>query len=278
MDINKLTAKFMSNRKFAEKLDGSELETSHKAFLREAEFYKERTIELTNVLLTERESIEPYLTKDVMNAFNTYMKACISFFKVKDLNDINQKEYIGDCEYECRDVDISTKTEKELEEEALQELDNLCGSCEDVPFQLADSIMMRQIQLRPSTLDKFIKYERIETPIVLPKQREIDLENPELKRKPFFPPPPPPPPNTPYPPSGIFAVEETRMIATSIVEEILSKIVDTLQIRPPVDLPVAVVTVKQEPMNTLPLPSPPKKASKRKKKATKNIESVHIDI
>jgi hypothetical protein len=258
MDFTHITAQFMTNRKFVDKLDIPDKETSHQSFLRDLEFYKERSIELTEALLNEREQVEPHLTKDVITSFNAYMRACICYFRTTDLNDINQKEEYGDDMSRFR-----IKTEKELEEEALQELDELCGDEGDIPFQYADNIMMRHIQLKPNTLDRFLKYEKIEVPIVLPKQKEIDLGHPDLKTKPFFPPPPPPPPpNTPYPPISTkitenldqlsSPVEDVKKLATAIIEELIAVVVDKLE-------------------DTFPKEESSKK--KRKKK-----EAIHIDI
>jgi hypothetical protein len=263
MDVTKLTAEFMSNRKFGDKWDGSDPMSVHQAFLNDVEFYRERATELTVALLNEREAIEPYLTKDVVSAFNTYMRACICFFRSKDMNDINQKEYLGDEGFST----FAIKTEQELEAEAWQELEALCGEdpTSEVPYQLADTIMMRQITLKtqPNTLDRFLKYEKIEeSPIILPQQKEIDLEHPDLKKKPFFPPkvlppeppvsrsgentpeppstsalspPEPAPPailppvNTPYPPLGEKSIKDVMETATEIMEEILSCVVNRFE-------------------------------------------------
>jgi hypothetical protein len=260
MDFNLLTAEFMSNRKFADKWDGKDRMSAHQAFLNDVDFYKERATELTVALLHERETIEPYVTKDLLSAFHTYMRACICFFRSKDMNDIHQKEYVGEGEDDDYFHPGAIKTEKELEAEAWQELEALCGEDPgDVPYQLADTIMMRQITLKtqPNTLDRFLKFEKTEAPpIILPQQKEIDLEHPDLKKKPFFPSrvqPPEPPPgilsadsprasshppvNTPYPTPvhlvnpavGEKSINDVRETATQIIEEILSSIVDTFE-------------------------------------------------
>jgi hypothetical protein len=278
MDLTQLTAQFMTNRKFVDKLDFPDRKSSYQSFLRDLEFYKERSLELTEALLNDREQVEPHLTKDVITSFNAYMRACISYFRTIDMNDINQKEEYGDDLSRFR-----TKTEKELEEEALQELDELCGDEGDIPFQFADNIMMRQIQLKPNTLDRFLKYEKTEAPIILPKQKDIDLGHPDLKTKPFFPPPPPsPPPNTPYPPSdnnstSISAVDEVKQLATSIMDELLFAVVEKLE------------NIEQEkgnePLQSSPppptQPQPPIKAPSKKKKkqpSKQQKEAIHIDI
>lgn len=266
MDFTKLTAQFMSNRKFAEKMDGPDRLSAHQAFLNDIEFYKERSAELTLALLNERDHIEPHLTKDVLTAFNTYMRACICFFRTKDLNDIQQTEY----EHLSR---RSNKTEQELEEEALQELDEICGGGEDIPYQCADNIMMRQIKLRnPHTLDRFLKYEKVDVPvsIILPMQKEIDLGHPDLKTKPFF--PPPVPPSIPQQQS---VIDDVRAVAQDMIEEILSSVVEKIEkeVVTPVPIPISPPPEKQD----------KKKRGKKKKEhnhgSTKPVtDSLHLDI
>jgi hypothetical protein len=278
MDFTQLTAQFMTNRKFVDKLDIPDREISYQSFLRDIEFYKDRSLELTEALITEREQVEPYLTKDVITSFNAYMRACICYFRTTDLNDINQKEEYGD--------DLSRfriKTEKELEEEALQELDDLCGDGDDIPFQYADNIMMRQIQLKPNNLDRFLKYEKIEVPIVLPKQKEIDLGHPDLKTKPFFPPQPqpePPPPNTPYPPVTLnieqcsSPVDEVKEVTNALIEELISIVIDKLE-----NTIETEIEPKQEPdPEPKPETKPKKSQKKNKKKPSKKVETIHIDV
>jgi hypothetical protein len=274
-NLTHLTAQFMTNRKFVDKLDIPDKETSHQSFLRDLEFYKERSIELTEALLNEREQVEPHLTKDVITSFNAYMRACICYFRTTDLNDINQKEEYGEDLLRFR-----IKTEREMEEEALQELDELCGDGEDVPFDYADHIMMRQIQLKPNTLDRFLKYEKTEAPIVLPKQKEIDLGHPDLKKKPFFTPIPqhplpPPPPNTPYPTKQQEnePVDEIKEVATSLMEELITAVVDKIE---------NMNMITSSTISTNPEPEieeKPKKSQKKKRKQqAKKVEAIHIDL
>jgi len=284
MDLTQLTAQFMSNRKFMDKLDIPEITNNHKTFVKESNFYKERIIELTESLLNNREEVEPHLTKEVLISFNTFVRACICFFKTKDLNDIYQKEHYSHPHSNPYMSTKEEKTEQELEQEAMQELDNLFGE-EEVPFHCADEIIMRQIKIK-NNLDKFLKYNKKEAQIILPKQKEIDLEHPDLKKKPFFPPPPPPPPPlplplppqeeeepptlTPYPPvspshsnqnqnqnptsESESAIEEIKDITKSLVEEVILEVVDKIE----------------KGKKTSP--------KKKKKKPSKKVETIHLDL
>jgi hypothetical protein len=282
MDITKLTAQYLSNRKLAGKMNGPDATaTANNEFLKAVEFYKDRSLELTEALLNNRAIVEPHLTKDVLTSFNTYMRACICFFRTTDMNDLHQTEYV---DINNRGGGLSTtrqtKTEKEQEEEAMQELDDICGDGPDIPYHAADTVMMRQIKIAHNahTLDRFLKYEKSEAPIILPKQREIDLEHPTLKTKPFFPPPPHPEPSP--------AVDEVRCLATNIIEEILQGLVEKLQ--QATNLPPSSLLSEPEPTSPEPTPTQPakKKAkkvtnvknSKKKKQDSKQVEALHIDI
>ena len=183
MDLARITAEIMSNRKFTGKLYGLSADENNGVYQQELEFYRERTNELTCKLLENREVVEKHLTKDVLVAFDNYVRTCIGFFKTKDMSDLHQMRK-GFSPYHPREKE---KTEKELEEEALQELEQLGGN--DVSYEDADKIMMRQFRVNGMT--KFFKRTVSEPIIIIPKQEEIDLQNPELKNKPFFKPPEP---------------------------------------------------------------------------------------
>jgi hypothetical protein len=47
----------------------------------------------------------------------------------------------------------------------------------------ANKRMMRSINMQPCTLDKFIKRTVKKETVVLPQQKDVDLQNPELKLK-----------------------------------------------------------------------------------------------
>jgi len=182
MDIARITAEIMSNRKFTGKLYELSADENNEIYQKELEFYRERTNELTCKLLQNREVVERHLTKDVLVAFDNYVRTCIGFFKTKDMSDLYQVRK-GFSPYQPREKE---KTEEELEEEALQELEKLGGN-DDVLYEEADKIMMRQFRVNGMT--KFFKRSVSEPIIIIPKQEEIDLQNPELKTKPFFKPP-----------------------------------------------------------------------------------------
>ena len=93
--------------------------------------------------------------------------SCIHYFKTIDNNDLNQEEYKN--LYEEPDIsnilelnDDSLKTEEE-----------------------ANKLLMRSIKITTPPLDKFVKRKttKPQEQIIMPKQKEINLNDPELKLK-----------------------------------------------------------------------------------------------
>jgi hypothetical protein len=105
---------------------------------------------------------------DVKYAYDTFIKASINYFKVVDKNDLLQEEY-KDVEFplqECSDSDIKLTENFVVNDEA-------------------NKLLMRSVKMDVPTLDKYVKRTSIKKDdnIILPKSREVDIMNPELKNK-----------------------------------------------------------------------------------------------
>ena len=236
MDLARITAEIMSNRKFTGKLYGMSADEHLQMYQQDLEFYRERTNELTCKLLQNREVVEKHLTKDVLIAFDNYVRTCIGFFKTKDMSDLHQMRK-GFSPYHPTEKE---KTEKEMEEEALQELDKLGGN--DVAYEEADKIMMRQFRVNGMT--KFFKRSVSEPIIIIPKQEDIDLQNPELKNKPFFKPPEPEIPEIVVEPvveSAMEPVVEPVEPVTETNEEPIENVIEDL-----VNTVISIMNIEQE--------------------------------
>ena len=132
----------------------------------ERKFYKKRIYNLFKELLITKEEPEDLLP-DVKYAYDNFIYSCIHYFKTIDNNDLNQEEYKN--LYEEPDIsnilelnDDSLKTEEE-----------------------ANKLLMRSIKITTPPLDKFVKRKttKVEEQIIMPKQKEINLNDPELKLK-----------------------------------------------------------------------------------------------
>ena len=103
------------------------------------------------------------LSPDVKYTYDTFIKSTIHYFKIIDNNDLLQEEY--------KDVEFPPE---------ICDNDNLDVS---VNCMEADKLMMRSIKM-DLPLDKYVKHTSNKSDnIILPKQREVDIMNPELKNK-----------------------------------------------------------------------------------------------
>jgi len=123
-------------------------------------FYKKRIFNLFKEIINN--NVPEDLSPDVKYAYDTFIKSSIDYFKVVDNNDLLQEEY-KDIEFPS---DISSEP--------------IVDSTE------ADKLLMRSVKMDVPTLDKYVKrtlHNKKEAPIILPRQREVDIKNPELKDK-----------------------------------------------------------------------------------------------
>jgi len=128
-------------------------------------FYRRRILNLTKEMLLNNYSDD--LLWDVKEAFNNYVKTCIGYFKIKDETDIIQEDY-------REDLLLDELTAKQLNE-----------SDDIVSPEEADKLMMRSIKLNKLPLDDFVTVVRTKPVknIILPQQKEINLQDEKLKQK-----------------------------------------------------------------------------------------------
>ena len=132
----------------------------------ERKFYKKRIYNLFKELLITKEEPEDLLP-DVKYAYDNFIHSCIHYFKTIDNNDLNQEEYKNLYE----EPDISNISE--LNDDSLKTEEE------------ANKLLMRSIKITTPPLDKFVKRKttKVEEQIIMPKQKEINLNDPELKLK-----------------------------------------------------------------------------------------------
>ena len=136
---------------------------------KDKKFYRKRIFDLTRNLLLNKDKPKE-LSPDIKYAFDNYVKSCIIYFKTIDNNDIIQDEY--------KDLEDFDEIMNNHLENGIGLDDTNISSKED-----ADKLMMRSINLKP-TLDNFIQKVKIKSEeIILPKQKEINLNDPNLKTK-----------------------------------------------------------------------------------------------
>ena len=129
-------------------------------------FYKKRIYNLFKEMLINKEEPENLLP-DVKYAYDNFINASINYFKTIDNNDLLQEEY------------------KTLDEAALENINAIPELGDDIAVEEADKLMMRSIKIKTPSLDKYVKRKstKPEEKMILPKQKEVNLMDPELKVK-----------------------------------------------------------------------------------------------
>lgn len=129
-------------------------------------FYRKRIYNLFKEIISNESPLD--MPPDVKYAYDTFIKASIHYFKVADNNDLLQEEYkdVWFPLHECSDKDEETSI-------------NIIANNE------ADKLLMRSVKMDIPTLDKYVKRTSVkkENNIILPKSREVDIMNPDLKNK-----------------------------------------------------------------------------------------------
>jgi len=134
----------------------------------EKKFYRKRIYTLfKELLVTKNEPSD--LLPDVKYAYDNFIHSCIQYFKIIDNNDIIQLEHI------ITDSSFNINNIENIMENNIENISN----------SEADKLLMRSIKLDIHTLDKYVKRTttKKEEKIVLPIQKNINLQDPELKNK-----------------------------------------------------------------------------------------------
>ena len=134
---------------------------------KDKKFYKKRIFNLVKEILITKET-PPDLFPDVKYTFDNFVESAIQYFKSKDNNDLIQSEYNNIEETPIINSDLlelnidSPLTEKD-----------------------ANELLMRSFKITKPSLDNFvtIKYTKPACDIVLPKQKDINLKDPDLRNK-----------------------------------------------------------------------------------------------
>jgi len=149
-------------------------------------FYKKRIIELTRDLL-KGETVNDIF---VLQAFEAYAKACITYFRTKDKNDTLQEEHAA----ECVAVGYLPPIVETVEESLSDNNDGDNDGDNDAPI-LSDStkkkleILMSfdKHKAHTPTLDTYViktsSASASAAAPIIPKQKEINLDDPKFKTK-----------------------------------------------------------------------------------------------
>ncbi len=150
---------------------------------KEKKFYRKRIISMTKDILfngiskntKQEDSGIPTQSSNIddviINAFNTYARLCITYFKFKDTMDTIQSEY--------KDINIDTNVIGNIDETSVAD----DGKNEDNIME-ANKLFMKQMDKKVITLDNFvIKTCPPKEEMVIPKTKDYKLNDPKFKKK-----------------------------------------------------------------------------------------------
>jgi len=167
--ITQITLDCLINKEVYEKMQ--HLKKQKIVNKKDKKFYRKRILNLTRELLLKKDDDYSEINPDIKFSFDNYIKTCIQYFKIIDNNDIIQEEYKDfNTEFDClQDVNMNMNQPVH---------DNTSYDKEK------DKLFMRSIKM-PNYLEKFVKITTTKKPeeIILPKIKEIDLQEPNLRNK-----------------------------------------------------------------------------------------------
>jgi len=135
---------------------------------KDKKFYRKRILNLTRELLLKKDDDYSEINPDIKYSFDNYIKTCIHYFKIIDNNDIIQEEY----------KDFKSGGDIQCDNNTYME--NMNNTYDNEK----DKLFMRSVKI-PNGLEKFVKITTTKKPeeIILPKIKEIDLQEPNLRNK-----------------------------------------------------------------------------------------------
>jgi hypothetical protein len=167
--VNQVTLDCLLNKQmFSKHLKNQKIKSLNKE---ERKFYKKRIFNLFKEILTGNNPNN--LLPDVKYAYENFVNSSINYFKIIDSNDLNQEEY--------KEFQINNESNYNTNEcnEYLESHNNFNKNDE------ADKLLMRSIKIDNHSLDKYVKRKNTNAKekIIMPLQKNINLQDPELKLK-----------------------------------------------------------------------------------------------
>ena len=178
--VDELSLEYFLNKETYGKYLEKNSNEKQKSYRKDKRFYRKRISDLTKQLLSsssetenqeEPHNIQEVKTynKDLQIAFDVYCRVCIEYFKNLDKTDIIQEDYI-----DLLNSNSQVNIEPALNVDAINSIEE------------ADQLLMRSIKItEPNSLEKLVKRKSTQSikKEVLPVEKNIDLKDPNLKKK-----------------------------------------------------------------------------------------------
>lgn len=144
---------------------------------REKKFYRKRILNLSKDLLLKKDNDYDEINPDIKNSFDNFIKTCIHYFKIIDRNDILQEDFADFQDFELLNDMINSNNAE----------NNNFGSVSNNNDSISEKdnrLFMRSIKIK-NGLENFVKITttKKQDEIILPKIKEINLQDPNLRIK-----------------------------------------------------------------------------------------------
>lgn len=163
--INKITLDCLINKDIYIKMQKQN--TINKTNKKDKKFYRKRILNLSKDLLLKKDNDYDEINPDIKSSFDNFIKTCIHYFKIIDRNDILQEDFKNfDDIIETNDF-ITNGVSKN-----------------DYNSENDNKLFMRSVKMKTG-LENFvtIKSTKKEDEMILPKIKDINLEEPTLRNK-----------------------------------------------------------------------------------------------
>jgi hypothetical protein len=140
---------------------------------KDKKFYRKRILNLTRELLLKKQDDYNEINPDIKYSFDHFVKTCIHYFKIIDTNDILQEDF--------KNFHDIVETNEFITNGVSNNGDN---NNNNYNGENDNKLFMRSVKMK-SGLENFvtIKSTKKEDEIILPKIKDINLEEPTLRNK-----------------------------------------------------------------------------------------------
>ena len=166
--VDLITLEYLSNTKQYDRYVKSRLSDTQKQIERDRKFYKKRVIQLTKQLIQGKKDEIKDIPDTLQRVFNGYLEECIFYFKTSDTVDLLQDEYKDLSTIET--ISDSQPNGSGSTQSNIDEINNALLNTQPKNQKIEDCLNIRKIK-------------GVRETVILPKKRDVDLKNPELKKK-----------------------------------------------------------------------------------------------
>ena len=170
--IHQITLDCLVNKEIYIKMQKQD--TINKTNKKYKKFYRKRILNLTRELLLKKHDDYNEINPDIKSSFDLFVKTCIHYFKIVDMNDILQEDF--------KNFDEQAQSDTLKPNELVMSGDLINNNNYD--SEIDNKLFMRSIKIR-NGLENFvtIKSTKKQDEIILPKIKDINLEEPTLRNK-----------------------------------------------------------------------------------------------